>query len=150
MVTIRFDASNVDDDIREELESFMTRVAADLSNFAKDEAPVGASGRLRQSIQVLGYDSNDASIVVAVNAGYAGAVEFGREPGEWPNIQSLRKWVGRVIGEESYTAWGENSDWEVKTLDQATYIVGRSIKESGTEANPFMQRAIDRLNQKYS
>ena len=150
MVTIRFDASNVDDDIREELESFMTRVAADLSNFFKDEIPVGATARLQQSVQVLGYDSKNGSIVVAVNAGYAESVARGREPGEWPNIQSLRKWVGRVIGEESYTAWGENSDWEVNTLDQATYIVGRSIKESGTEPNAYDKRAIDRLNQKYS
>lgn len=149
MVTFSFDADDLPDEIRDSIEPLMTRIAADLSNFLADEIPSGATGRLRQSVQILGYDSSKGSTVVAVKADYAAAVLQGREPGSFPPLTPLRKWVSRVIGEQEYLSW-EGEGWEVNSLDEATYIVGKSIEEEGVEPNDYAGRSIKRLEQKYS
>lgn len=148
MVEIKFETDGLEDDIKNQLEPLFARIAADLSNAISDEVPVGATGNLRNSVQILGFNSDTGSQVVAVRADYANAVRLGREPGNFPPLEPLRKWVDRVIGAERYESWsGDN--WEVNSLDQATYLVGKSIEEEGTDPNPYLERAINRLKQKY-
>lgn len=149
MVTFSFDASNVEEDVKEELEDFFVRIAADLSNYIGDEVPVGATANLRNSVQILGYNSDKGNIVVAVKADYANKVRLGQDPGTFPPLEPLRKWVTRVIGKQQYLGWG-GEDWEVNSLDEATYVVGKSIEQSGTEPNPYVERSLNRLRQKYS
>jgi len=149
MVTISFNTEDLDEKVREKVEPLLTRIAADLSNYLKDEIPTGATGQLKQSVQILGFDSNPSRKVVAVRAKYADAVRLGRKPGSFPPLEPLKKWVSRVIGEAEYSSWS-GEGWEVNSLDEATYIVGKSIEESGTDANPYLERSIKRLNQKYS
>lgn len=149
MVTISFKADDVDEDIKQRLEDLFTRIAADLSNYLADEVPVGATANLRNSVQILGYDSKTGSQVVAVRAKYANVVRLGRDPGSFPPLEPLRKWVSRVIGKQSYLSWsGEN--WNVQNLDQATYLVGKSIEEEGTDPDPYLERSLKRLRAKYS
>jgi len=148
MVTISFDASNVPEELRDELETFFTRIAADLSNYIGDEVPVGATANLRNSVQVLGYSSNEGRAVVAVRADYANVVRLGREPGTFPEFEPLKKWVSRVIGEAEYSTWG-GENWEINTLEDATYLVGRKIEQEGTDPNPYLERSLKRLQKKY-
>lgn len=148
MVEISFNTDNLEEDVKDELEDFFIRVAADLSNYLGDEVPVGATGNLRNSVQVLGYDSDTGRSVVAVRASYANAVRLGREPGNFPDLQPLRKWVSRVIGESEYLSWG-GEDWEVNSLDDATYLVGKKIEEEGTSSNKYLERSLKRLRIKY-
>ena len=100
-------------------------------------------------MQILGYNSDTGSQVVAVRADYANAVRLGREPGDFPPLEPLSKWVSRVIGESEYLSWS-GEGWEVNSLDQATYLVGKKIETEGTEPNPYLERALNRLRTKYS
>ena len=149
MVTISFNTEGLDEDIRENLEDLFVRIAADLSNFISDEVPSGATNRLRDSVQILGYNSKTGTQVVAVKAEYANVVRLGRDPGSFPPLQPLRKWVSRVIGEAEYMSW-QGDGWQVNSLDQATYIVGKKIEREGTDPNPYLERSLKRLRQKYS
>jgi hypothetical protein len=149
MVEISFNTKNLDEDVKQRLEPLFARIAADLSNYIGDEVPVGATANLRNSVQILGFNSDTGSQVVAVRADYANAVRLGREPGSFPPLQPLRKWVSRVIGEQEYLSW-QGDGWQVNSLDEATYLVGKSIEESGTDPNPYLERALDRLKTKYS
>jgi len=149
MVEISFDTSNLEENIKEKIEPLLTRIAADLSNFIGDEVPVGATGNLRNSVQVLGFAGSKTRKVVAVRAEYANAVRLGQEPGQFPPLEPLRKWVSRVIGEQEYLSW-QGEGWQVRSLDQATYLVGKSIEETGTDPNPYLERSINRLTTKYS
>jgi len=149
MVTISFDTEGLDEDVKQKVEPLLTRIAADLSNFIGDEVPVGATGNLRNSVQVLGFSGDNTKKVVAVRADYANAVRLGREPGNFPPLEPLRKWVSRVIGEQEYLSW-QGEGWEVNSLEDATYLVGQSIEQSGTEPNTYLERSINKLNQKYS
>lgn len=149
MVQISFNTDNLEEDIKQELRPLFIRISADLSNYIGDEVPVGATGNLRNSVQILGYNSKEGRSVVAVRADYANAVRLGQDPGTTPNFESLRKWVDRVIGKENFLDW-QGEDWEVNTLDEATYLVSRSIQQSGTDPNPYIERSLKRLRQKYS
>lgn len=149
MVEISFEAENLDKDVRERLRSLFARISADLSNYIADEVPVGATGNLRNSVQILGYDSSNGSQVVAVRADYANAVRLGRDPGKFPDLEPLSKWVSRVIGEEEYLSWGGDG-WQVSSLDQATYLVGKKIEAQGVRPNLYLKRSLNRLKTKYS
>jgi len=149
MVTISFNTEDLDEKVREKIEPLLTRIAVDLSNFIGDEVPVGATGNLRNSVQILGFAGDNSRKVVAVRADYANAVRLGQEPGEFPALEPLKKWVSRVIGEQEYLGW-DGEGWEVNSLDDATYLVGKSIEESGTNPNLYLERSINRLTQKYS
>jgi len=149
MVTFKFDASNLDEEIQDRVNDLLTRIAADLSNYLGDEVPSGASGNLRNSVQILGFSEDNSSITVAVRADYANVVRLGRDPGTFPEFEPLKKWVSRVIGEQEYSTWG-GDDWEVNSLEDATYLVGRKIEQSGTDPNPYVERSLKRLKQKYS
>lgn len=148
MVEISFNADNLDRKIRSELEDFFTEIAATLSNIIADEVPVGATGNLRNSVQVLGYNSRNGRAVVAVKANYAADVLQGQQPGTWPQFEPIKKWVRRVVGASEYQSWG-GDDWEVNSLKEATYLVQRSVYAEGTDPNPYLERSLKRLKQKY-
>jgi len=149
MVTFKFDASNLDEEIQDRVNDLLTRIAADLSNYLGDEVPVGATGNLRNSVQILRFSEDNSSVTVAVRADYANLVRLGRDPGTFPEFEPLKKWVDRVIGAEQYSTWGGDG-WEINSLDQATYLVGKSIEETGTSENRYVERSLERLKQKYS
>jgi len=56
------------------------------------------------------------------------ALEFGGEPGNWPDITELKKWVDRKINPEN--------------LNSVTYLIGESIKEEGIQMQPHVRPAI--------
>ena len=128
MVT-EIDVSEVDEAIREEVKKVLIEIATTLTNNAKKEAPVN-SGELRQSIQVLERGENE--IIVGTQKNYAPFVEFGTEP-HFPPIEPIKKWVHRKLG----------------MGDDVAYAVQQKIGKEGTDANPFMQRAIEETRQEY-
>ena len=53
-------------------------------------------------------------------------VNFGRQPGKWPNIAAIRQWVEiKNIGNG-------------KDVDTIAFLIARSIKEKGTPAKPYV------------
>ncbi len=120
---------DLDREINTIIDKTILRIASDLVNEMKEEAPVD-TGRLRQSIQILRKRDND--IYVGTNLDYADDVQYGAPPHE-PPIVPLKKWVRRKLGkDESYA-----------------YAVKSKIKEEGTNANPYVTRAIENLRDKY-
>lgn len=128
MVT-KIDVSEIDESIQEEIKDYLIRVASDLVNNAKEEAPV-SSGRLRQSIQIQEQGENE--ILVGTNLEYAPYIEFGTEP-HYPPIEPLKKWVRRKLNVE----------------EDVAYAVQQKIGQEGTEPNPFMDRAIERTRDRF-
>lgn len=63
-------------------------------------------------------------------------VDFGRQPGTFPNITALRKWVDKKpIGRF------RDSRGRFISKDSQVYLIGRSMKEYGYGGTNFMEKA---------
>ena len=102
-------------------------IAIDFSNELKQEAPVDR-GRLRQSIQITKVRDG---FKVFPSVDYAAFVQHGTDPHK-PPIEPLKVWARRKLGQES-----------------AAYAVREKIAKKGTDANPFITRAIKNLEAMY-
>lgn len=121
-----------------------------LSNKIKENAPVDR-GRLRSSVQLRQYVSNDLGVVadVLVAVDYAAFIEYGTGPlgrqmhlfggplpegyvhgsgGKFPPIKLILEWVKRkgITG-----ARGESPE-------QIAYLIARKIARQGIAAKPFV------------
>lgn len=110
------------------LDDFIREVATEFSNELKIEAPV-YRGTLRQSIQVL--NAGLGGYTVAIQVPYALPVQQGTEA-HTPELEPLLKWAERKLGSR-----------------QAGYGVFHKIKREGTDANPYVTRALKNLEEKY-
>jgi len=102
-------------------------IAIDFSNELKQEAPVDR-GRLRQSIQITKVRDG---FKVFPSVDYAYYIQHGTDPHHVP-IEPLKVWARRKLGQES-----------------AAYAVEKKIAKKGTDANPFITRAIKNLEAMY-
>lgn len=127
---MRIDISDVDEEIKENVDDFILKIANELVNNIKEEAPV-YTGRLRQSFQIQ-KGREEGIYYVGSNLEYADEVQFGTEPHHVP-IEPLIKWVRRKLN----------------APESVAYAVQNKIEEEGTEPNQYITRAIDRLKDKY-
>jgi HK97 gp10 family phage protein len=100
---------------------FLEASASVVERSAKENAPVD-TGRLRNSI-VSGV--RHLTAVVEAKVKYAPFVEFGTRP-HWPPISALQLWARR----HGFPARG------------GAFLVARSIAQTGTKAQPFMEPAL--------
>ncbi len=107
----------------------LEKLAIELSNEIKKEAPVDR-GRLRQSFQVYTERQNQV-YGVRSNLDYALPVHEGTRP-FYPPIEPLKGWARRVLGSEDLA-----------------YAVQSKIAEEGIDPNPFVERAIQNLRERY-
>ena len=70
--------------------------------------------------------------LVISTAEYSQAVHEGRRPGRRPPTEPLQLWAVRKLGLSGDEAWS------------AAFAIQRKIGKEGTEANPFMTRALER------
>ena len=84
------------------------------------------TGRLRSSINIR-YTRDGLGAVIGTNVNYAGAVEFGREPGSWPPVGAMIEFVRKKIVARPK-----------KLVNQIAYLIGRKIFREGTEARPYL------------
>jgi hypothetical protein len=118
-----FDLEELERELDAETRAIVLELATDIVNEMKVEAPVGATGDLRRSIQIFKRD--DDSVLLGTRIGYAAAVNEGRGP-HTPDFDALQVWARRKLGDES-----------------AAGPVFRKIQREGTDANPFVERAVD-------
>ncbi len=121
------------DEIGKKVQDFIKDIAIDLSNEMKREAPV-YRGRLRDSIQV--QQTKGGNFAVGTNVEYAPGVQFGTDSHFVP-IEPLEKWARRKFSLQPPTSFA------------VARGVQSSIKERGTEPNPFISRAIQNIKEKY-
>ncbi len=122
------DTSEIDEKIQDNVDDFLFKVSNRLVNEMKQEAPVH-EGRLRQSIQILGQE--DGKYFVGTNVDYAVPLHEGTDP-FYPPIEPLKNWARLKLGAENLA-----------------YAVQEKIAEEGVEPNPFVDRAIKNLNQRF-
>jgi hypothetical protein len=76
--------------------------------------------------------NQDGSVSVINPQGKKGrALEFGGQPGNWPPVDELRKWVRR-----KGLADGRQE------VDSTAYLVGRKIFEEGIDPSPHIRPAL--------
>lgn len=108
--------------LREAAEDIGQRIRGE----AAQRAPVD-TGQLASSIEAVVQATGTAVVGVRVgsNLPQAPAQEFGTDP-HFPPPDALRDWARRVLGTED-----------------AAFAVARSISETGTEAQPFLEPAFE-------
>lgn len=125
--------------------------------------PVGVSGRLKNSIGSTVMEIGTLSIEGRIGSSlkselYPSVMEFGREPGTWPPIEPLIRWVHakRLAGVYSikkdsrgyHRRMGSKSTQETQDRSVA-FMIARKIKNKGIEGKEFMKKgfenALDRV-----
>jgi len=119
---VRFNLRELNRELEGEIQSFLREFANELTNQLKAEAPVGATGDLRRSIQI--FQTQPGVIWLGTRLEYAMHVWKGTPP-HTPPFDPIEVWARRVIGDES-----------------AAGPVWQSIREEGTEPNDFVGRAV--------
>jgi len=118
-----FDLNELERELDKETREIVLELANQLVNELKVEAPMGATGDLRRSIQIFKRD--DDSVLLGTRIGYADDVVSGTDP-HLADFDAIQVWARRVLGDES-----------------AAGPVWRHIAQEGTEPNDFVSRAID-------
>jgi len=118
-----FDLDELERELDAETRAIVLELATEIVNEMKVEAPVGATGDLRRSIQI--FQRADDSVLLGTRLGYASYVNDGTEP-HTPPFEPIQVWARRVLGDES-----------------AAGAVWNKIREEGTEGDHYVERAID-------
>jgi len=119
----------INDDGREKLEQALFRKGLILESMIKKRSPV-FTGQYKNLWET--QKNQDGSVSVINPQGEKGrALEFGGQPGNWPPVDELRKWVRR-----KGLADGQQE------VDSTAYLVGRSIFETGIEPQPHVRPAV--------
>lgn len=128
---VRLDLNELERELGGAVEGILVEIASELVNQLQQEAPVGATGTLQQSFQL--FRTSENVVWLGTRVPYAKGVWQGKPPHS-PDFEAIEVWSRRVLGDES-----------------AAGPVYNSIKESGTEANPYVDRAVqntlDRVGQ---
>lgn len=117
--------------VRRQVDKKLGRGAQEVAREARRNAPK-ADSLLTNSVHVFRHGEGDYSVFAGTD--YALPVEEGTGPGGSPPDQTLADWV-RVKG---ITPADPDMD-----MDDLVYVIGRSIRESGTPAQPFMAPALE-------
>ena len=125
-----FDLDELERELDKETADIVLELANDLVNELKVEAPTGATGDLRRSIQL--FQRGDREVLLGTRLGYAAAVNEGTDP-HIANFEALQVWARRVLGDEDLAG-----------------PVWRKIAREGTNANPYVDRAIDNAVRDFS
>jgi len=126
---IVFDLDELDEELNAEVRRILLDIANEFINQVKVEAPTGATGDLQRSWQI--FTQNDSEIVLGSRLGYALFVQTGTEP-HTPPFEPIRLWARRKLGDES-----------------AAGAVWQKIRQEGTDADPYVDRAFENTLQRF-
>ncbi len=120
-----------DKHLREAMSQSTLRVVAEV----KPLAPVGVSGRLRNSIgsQITGTGAHITGHVgsTLTSEVYPAVMEYGRRPGRMPPPSALERWVHLVLGVPTEEAPG------------VAYTVARAIARRGIRGRFFLKQGFE-------
>jgi len=125
-----FDASELSDELQAEVAVQLESIANTLVNQLIQEAPTGATSDLTRSFQI--FRTSDDKIILGSKIDYADDVQYGTGP-HTPDFEQIRLWSRRVLGDES-----------------AAGAVFSKIQQEGTEANPYVDRAVENTIEAFS
>lgn len=125
-----FNLDGLERELDAETREIVLELANEIVNEMKSEAPVGATGDLRRSIQI--FQRGNGEVLLGTRLGYAEDVVEGTGP-HTPPFEEIQVWARRKLGDED-----------------AAGAVWRSIQEHGTAPNDFVSRAIDEAVRDFS
>lgn len=120
---VRLDLRELRRELGDEVQEFILELANEIVNEMKQEAPVGATGDLRRSIQL--FQTGDGVVWLGTRIHYAMDVWKGTPPHS-PDFEDIKVWARRKLNDES-----------------ASGPVYQKIEAEGTNANDYVGRAID-------
>lgn len=120
---VRLDLRETEAKLGAEVQSFIEDLAVELVNELQVEAPVGATGDLRRSIQI--FQTQDGVVWLGTRIDYAMDVWKGQPP-HTPDWEGIKVWARRKLNDES-----------------AAGPVYEKIQAEGTEENDFVGRAME-------
>ena len=118
-----FDLDELEDELDKETQDILLEIANEFVNQLQIEAPTGATADLQRSFQIL--RKSNGEIILGSRLGYAEFVQTGTEP-HTPPFEPIQIWARRVLGDES-----------------AAGAVWQKIRQEGTDANPYVDRAFE-------
>jgi len=124
-----FDLDELERDLDAETARILEDIANTLVNEMKKEAPTGATADLQRSIQIFRRSSGE--IVLGSRLDYAEFVQTGTRP-HTPPFEPIAIWARRKLGDES-----------------AAWPVWQKIRQEGTDANPYLDRAMENTLRKF-
>ena len=124
-----FDLDELEGELDDETARILEDIANTLVNEMKKEAPTGATADLQRSIQIFRRSSNE--IVLGTRLAYAEFVQTGTRP-HTPPFEPIQIWARRKLGDES-----------------AAWPVWHKIRQEGTDANPYVDRAFENTLAKF-
>lgn len=127
---VTFDLNELERELDAETAEIVKELSVDIVNEMKVEAPMGATGDLRRSIQI--FTTSDNEVLLGTRIGYAEDVVEGRGP-HIADFDAIQVWARRKLGDEN-----------------AAGPVWRNIAKYGTNPNDFVTRAIDQAVRDFS
>ena len=121
MARLVVDLDALEADLGAEVRALLLEVANEFVNNLRREAPTGATGDLRRSMQI--FRAGDGKVVLGSRVGYAMDVQEGTPPHR-ADFDQIQVWARRVLGDES-----------------AAGPVFQKIASEGTDPNPYIDRA---------
>jgi hypothetical protein len=96
---VRLDVAELRRELGDEVDGFIMDLANEIINEMKREAPVGATGDLRRSIQL--FPASDQGVVyLGTRIGYAEDVWKGTDP-HIADFEAITVWARRKLGSEA-------------------------------------------------
>jgi len=120
---LRIDLRELEGELNDAAAHVALEVANELVNQLRIESPVGATNTLNDSFQI--FRTSEGVVWLGTRVPYAKGVWKGTPP-HTPNFGEIKVWARRKLGDES-----------------AAGPVFQKIQREGTNANPFVDRAID-------
>ena len=124
-----FDLDELGDELDAETQDILEDIANTLINELTREAPTGATADLQRSFQIFRRSSGE--IVLGSRLQYAEFVQTGTRP-HTPPFEPIAIWARRKLGDES-----------------AAWAVWHKIRQEGTDANPYVDRAFENTLQSF-
>jgi hypothetical protein len=133
MAVVAVNISALNNFINRTVQPYLVGKAEEIANEARTLAPTGATGELRNSINVERIANGGVS--VRVDAPYAEAVHQGTGAGHIPDARP--NYFPRVR-KRGLILWADSRNLN-------PYAVAAGISKHGTKANPFLENAVQKV-----
>ena len=125
-----FDLDELEGELDAEIARILEEISNTLINELKKEAPTGATADLQRSFQI--FRRSSVEIVLGSRLAYAEFVQTGTRP-HTPPFEPIQIWARRKLNDES-----------------AAWPVWQKIRQEGTDANRYVDRAFENTLRKFS
>lgn len=99
-----------------------------------------ASGKLGNSLSCFVQTEDGVYDLYIQLEDYWKYLEYGREPGKFPNIEAIKKWIQiKPVLPRAYNG-------KLPNIEQLTYLISRSIANNGIEPRYYLTNILNNLD----